>query len=101
MRWADIEAFKPPRRYGRSEAISLLSPAHLFYPLELWPFHTGNHYRITKAVFDLCSCCCTRSQAEALYLYTQRAIANRSELTYLAPLSLLFLEETAPVKLTA
>src|ERR1700723_4536778 len=31
---------KPPRRYGRSEAISLLSPAYLL-SVELWPFHTG------------------------------------------------------------
>src|SRR5713226_10645174 len=30
---------KPPRRYGRSEAISLLSPAYLL-SVELWPFHT-------------------------------------------------------------
>src|SRR5687767_6291161 len=36
---------KPPRRYGRSEAISLLSPAYLL-SVELWPFHTGpqDHY---------------------------------------------------------
>src|SRR5512138_1336787 len=31
---------KPPRRYGRSEAISLLSPGYLL-SVELWPFHTG------------------------------------------------------------
>src|SRR5262245_596807 len=31
---------KPPRRYGRSVAISLLSPAYLL-SVELWPFHTG------------------------------------------------------------
>src|SRR5712671_8002484 len=31
---------KPPRRYGRSEAISLLSPEYLI-SVELWPFHTG------------------------------------------------------------
>ncbi len=31
---------KPHRRYGRSGAISLLSPAYLL-SLELWPFHTG------------------------------------------------------------
>src|SRR4029079_1944621 len=31
---------KPLRRYGRSEAISLLSPAYLL-SVELWPFHTG------------------------------------------------------------
>src|SRR5213592_2094160 len=31
---------KPPRRYGRSDAISLLSPAYLL-SVELWPFHTG------------------------------------------------------------
>ena len=31
---------KPPRRYGRSEAISLLSPAYLL-SVELRPFHTG------------------------------------------------------------
>ena len=30
---------KPPRRYGRSEEISLLSPAYLLSD-ELWPFHT-------------------------------------------------------------
>src|SRR3954471_14083831 len=31
---------KPHRRYGRSDAISLLSPAYLLF-VELWPFHTG------------------------------------------------------------
>src|SRR6202042_360903 len=31
---------KPHRRYGRSDAISLLSPAYLL-SVELWPFHTG------------------------------------------------------------
>ena len=31
---------KPPRRYGRSEAISLLSPEYLLSD-ERWPFHTG------------------------------------------------------------
>src|SRR5699024_2242012 len=31
---------KPLRRYGRSEAISLLSPAYLL-SVALWPFHTG------------------------------------------------------------
>src|SRR5881398_2999295 len=30
---------KPHRRYGRSGAISLLSPAYLL-SVELWPFHT-------------------------------------------------------------
>ena len=30
---------KPHRRYGRSDAISLLSPAYLL-SVELWPFHT-------------------------------------------------------------
>src|SRR6266404_9223703 len=30
---------KPPRRYGRSEAISLLSPGYLL-SVELWRFHT-------------------------------------------------------------
>src|SRR4026209_2855099 len=36
---------KPPRRYGRSQAISLLSPAYLL-SVELGPFHTGpqDHY---------------------------------------------------------
>ncbi len=31
---------KPPRRYGRSEEISLLSPEYLLSD-NLWPFHTG------------------------------------------------------------
>jgi hypothetical protein len=31
---------KPPRRYERSEAISLLSPEYLL-SVERWPFHTG------------------------------------------------------------
>src|SRR5450432_4593650 len=31
---------KPHRRYGRSDAISLSSPAYLL-SVELWPFHTG------------------------------------------------------------
>ena len=32
---------KPPRRYGRSEAISLLSPGYLL-SVERRPFHTGS-----------------------------------------------------------
>ena len=32
---------KPPRRYGRSEAISLLSPGYLL-SVEQRPFHTGS-----------------------------------------------------------
>ena len=31
---------KPPRRYGRSGEISLLSPGYLL-SVERWPFHTG------------------------------------------------------------
>ena len=31
---------KPPRRYGRSGEISLLSPEYLL-SVERWPFHTG------------------------------------------------------------
>jgi hypothetical protein len=31
---------KPPRRYGRSGEISLLSPEYLL-SVDLWPFHTG------------------------------------------------------------
>ncbi len=31
---------KPPRRYERSEEISLLSPEYLL-SVERWPFHTG------------------------------------------------------------
>src|ERR671939_321757 len=31
---------KPHRRYGRSDAISLLSPAYLL-SVERWPFHAG------------------------------------------------------------
>src|SRR5919205_2656640 len=36
---------KPPRRYGRSEEISLLSPEYLL-SVERWPFHPGppDHY---------------------------------------------------------
>jgi hypothetical protein len=36
---------KPPRRYGRSEEISLLSPEYLL-SVERWPFHTEppDHY---------------------------------------------------------
>ena len=44
---------KPHRRYGRSDAISLLSPEYLLSD-ELWPFHCGNH-RITKSYFRICS----------------------------------------------
>jgi hypothetical protein len=78
MRWADIEV---PNRLAAMDARrrSACYPQRTFYPLSYGP-STRNH-RITKAVFRLCSCCCTRSQA-GLYLYTQRAIANRPEPTF-------------------
>src|SRR5256886_5305092 len=34
---------KPHRRYGRSDAISLLSPAYLL-SVELWPFHRSEEH---------------------------------------------------------
>ena len=45
---------KPPRRYGRSEAISLLSPAYLL-SVERWPFHSGppDHYVRLSSLLDL------------------------------------------------
>ena len=45
---------KPPRRYGRSEAISLLSPAYLLSD-ERWPFHAGppDHYDRLSSLLDL------------------------------------------------
>ena len=45
---------KPPRRYGRSEAISLLSPAYLL-SVERWPFHAGppDHYGRLSTLLDL------------------------------------------------
>src|SRR5919206_396386 len=45
---------KPLRRYGRSEAISLLSPEYLLSD-ERWPFHTGppDHYDLLSHLLDL------------------------------------------------
>ena len=45
---------KPLRRYGRSEAISLLSPEYLLSD-ERWPFHTGppDHYVRLSSLLDL------------------------------------------------
>src|SRR5215475_1795158 len=45
---------KPPRRYERSEEISLLSPEYLL-SVERWPFHTGppDHYVRLSSLLDL------------------------------------------------
>src|SRR5208337_838250 len=45
---------KPLRRYGRSGAISLLSPEYLLSD-ERWPFHTGppDHYDLLSYLLDL------------------------------------------------
>ena len=45
---------KPLRRYGRSGAISLLSPEYLLSD-ERWPFHTGppDHYALLSHLLDL------------------------------------------------
>src|ERR1017187_3587202 len=45
---------KPPRRYGRLGAISLLSPAYLL-SVERWPFHTEppDHYDRLSSLLDL------------------------------------------------
>ena len=75
MRWADIEV---PNRPAAMDARgrSACYPQGTFYPLS-YGASTRDH-RITKAAFQLCSCCSTRSQA-GLYLYARRPIANRSE----------------------
>ena len=39
---------KPPRRYGRSEAISLLSPEYLL-SVERWPFHSESTGSLSPA----------------------------------------------------
>src|SRR4029078_8995873 len=85
---------KPLRRYGRSEAISLLSPEYLLSD-ERWPFHTGppDHYVLLSYLLDLLvsqlstliplrSCAC---------LPTRLRVPLNSSVT--------LLEETAPVKL--
>src|SRR5271163_928741 len=45
---------KPPRRYERSEEISLLSPEYLL-SVERWPFHSGppDHYDLLSHLLDL------------------------------------------------
>src|SRR5271167_4321823 len=45
---------KPHRRYGRSDAISLLSPAYLL-SVELWPFHTvpQDHFDRLSALLEV------------------------------------------------
>ena len=45
---------KPHRRYGRSDAISLLSPEYLLSD-ERWPFHTEppDHFALVSYLFDL------------------------------------------------
>ena len=45
---------KPLRRYGRSGAISLLSPEYLL-SVERWPFHTEppDHYHLLSYLFDM------------------------------------------------
>ena len=45
---------KPPRRYERSEEISLLSPEYLLSD-ERWPFHTEppDHYDRLSSLFDV------------------------------------------------
>ncbi len=70
---------KPHRRYGRSDAISLLSPAYLL-SVELWPF-------LGLAV-------------KQTYTFT---LDDRLPTGLSLPLhsSVTLLEETAPVKLTA
>ena len=45
---------KPPRRYGRSEAISLLSPAYLL-SVELWPFHTATTGSLRPTFVSACA----------------------------------------------
>src|SRR5205823_11088488 len=45
---------KPPRRYERSEEISLLSPEYLL-SVERWPFHSGppDHYDLLSHLLDM------------------------------------------------
>ena len=67
---------KPPRRYGRSEAISLLSPEYLL-SVERWPFHTGPQDHLGLLSHLLVPYRLAVKQAYALALYS--AIANRTE----------------------
>src|SRR5678815_3254004 len=78
MRWADIEV---PNRPAAMDARgrSACYPQGTFYPLS-YGASTRDH-RITKAAFQLCSRCPSRSQA-SFYLYARRPIANRSELAF-------------------
>jgi hypothetical protein len=86
---------KPPRRYGRSGEISLLSPEYLL-SVERRPFHQ-EYRRITNADFRPCSTDPSRSQAP-FYVYARVA---RLPTWPRAPLrsSVTLWEETAPVKL--
>ena len=68
---------KPHRRYGRLDAISLLS---LEYLLSVCDGPSMRNHRITMADFRLCSTCQSHSQASLCHC-TRRAISDRSELT--------------------
>src|SRR2546421_7641801 len=78
MRGANIGVQTPPAAMD-ARGRSACYPQGTFYPLS-YGASTRNH-RITKAAFQLCSCCRTRSQA-SFYLYARRPIANRSELAF-------------------
>ena len=84
---------KPPRRYGRSGAISLLSPAYLL-SVELWPFHTGpqDHLGLLSHLLVV---------ALAVKRASTYALDDRLPTGLSPPLhsSVTLLEETAPVKL--
>ena len=87
---------KPPRRYGRSGAISLLSPGYLL-SVELWRFHTQpqDHLGRLSAL--------ARAVALAVRRASTHALDDRLPTGLSPPLhsSVTLLEETAPVKLPA
>ena len=87
---------KPHRRCGRSDAISLLSPAYLL-SVELWPFHTGPQDHLDRLSVS------ARAVALAVKPAYTYALDGRLPTVLSGPLysSVTLSEETAPVKLTA
>ena len=87
---------KPHRRYGRSDAISLLSPAYLL-SVELWPFHTEPQDHLGRLSLS------ARAVALAVKQASTYTLDDRLPTGLSLPLhsSVTLLEETAPVKLTA
>ena len=87
---------KPPRRYGRSEGISLLSPEYLL-SVERWPFHLESTGSLSPAFTSARLIGLAVELPYALALYVRLPTALREPLDS----SVTLLEEAAPAKLPA